>query len=85
MFFSYNSIFCLGRTKNEVHILNLHAKTQLLMYDKGGFTSKKISSPEGGWRTIRKPELGENIGFSEKALYTLHKGPIENRFEGGSF
>ena len=85
MFFSYNSIFCFGRTKNEVHILNLHAKTQLLMYDKGGFTSKKISSPEGGWRTIRKPELGENIGFSEKALYTLHKGPIENRFEGGSF
>ena len=55
------------------------------MYDKGGFTSKKISTPEGGWRSIRKPELGENIGFSEKALYTLHKGPIENSFEGGSF
>ena len=34
---------------------------KLLMYDKGGFTSKKIPSPEGGWRKIRKPELGENI------------------------
>ena len=51
---------------------------------KGGSQQKK-SSPEGGWRTIRKPELGENIWFSKKALYTLHKGPIENSFEGGSF
>ena len=52
---------------------------------KRGSQQKKKSSPEGGWRTIRKPELGENIGFSKKALYTLHKGPIENCFEGGSF
>ena len=85
MFSSFYSIFCLGSTKNEVHICNLHAKMQLLMYDKGGLSTKKFSSPEGRWRTIRKPELGENIGFSKKALYTLHKGPIENSFEGGSF
>ena len=70
---------------NEVHILNLHAKTQLLMYDKGGFTSKKFSPPEGGWKTIKKPELGSNIGFLKKGLYSLHKGPIENSFKGGSF
>ena len=41
MFFSFYSIFCLGRTKNEFHICNLHAKTQLLMYDKGGVVNKK--------------------------------------------
>ena len=35
MFFSFYSKFCIGRTKNEVHICNLHSKTQLLMYDKG--------------------------------------------------
>ena len=55
------------------------------MYDKGGFFTFEFATPEGGWRTIRKPELGENIGFLKKALYTLHKGSIENSFEGGSF
>ena len=32
------------------------------MYDKWGYSTKKNSSPEGGWRTVRKPGLKENIG-----------------------
>ena len=31
------SKFCLGRTLNEVHIFNVHVKTQLLRYHMGGF------------------------------------------------
>ena len=42
--FGLYSIFCLGRTKNEVHIFNLYAKTQLLMYDKGGCQQKIFNS-----------------------------------------
>ena len=42
MFFSFYSKFCLGRTKNEVHICNLHSKIQLLMYDKGEGNKQKI-------------------------------------------
>ena len=68
-FLGFYSIFCLGRTKNEVHICNLHAKTQLLMYDKGGLSTKKFSTPEGRWRTVRKPGLDENSGFEWKNLY----------------
>ena len=30
------------------------------MYDKWGYSTKKNSSPEGGWRTVRKPGLKEN-------------------------
>ena len=68
-FLGFYSIFCLGMTKNEVHICNLHAKTQLLMYDKGGLSTKKFSTPEGRWRTVRKPGLDENSGFEWKNLY----------------
>ena len=39
---------------------------------KGGYSTKDISSPEGGWRTIRKPELEENIKiFGKKNIYTI--------------
>ena len=85
MFFSFYSIFCLGSTKNEVHICNLHAKTQLLMYDKGGLSTKKFSSPEGRWRTVRKPGLDENSGFEWKNLYFLYQWPKRNSFQGYSF
>ena len=44
MFFSFYSKFCLVKSKNEVHICNLHSKTQLLMYDKWGKSTKKIIS-----------------------------------------
>ena len=84
MFFSFYSIFCLGSTKNEVHICNLHAKTQLLMYDKGGLSTKKFSSPEGRWRTVRKPGLDENSGFEWKNLYFLYQWPKRNSFQGYS-
>ena len=39
------------------------------MYDKWGYSTKKNSSPEGGWRTVRKPGLKENNGFEWKNLY----------------
>ena len=45
---------------------------------KGGYSTKDISSPEGGWRTIRKPELEENIKIFGKKIYTpynyIYKG-----------
>ena len=85
MFFSFYSIFCLGSTKNEGHICNLHAKTQLLMYDKGGLLTKKFSTPEGRWRTVRKPGLDENSGFEWKNLYFLYQWPKRNSFQGYSF
>ena len=85
MFFSFYSIFCLGSTKNEVHICNLHAKTQLLMYDKGGLSTKKFSTPEGRWRTVRKPGLDENSGFEWKNLYFQYQWPKRNSFQGYSF
>ena len=48
------------------------------MYNKGGYSTKNISSPEGGWRTIRKPELEENVKNFEKKIYThlnyIYKG-----------
>ena len=50
---------------------------QLLMYDKGGYSTKNISSPEGGWRTVRKPELEENVkNFGKKyiRLNYIYKG-----------
>ena len=84
-FLGFYSIFCLGRTKNEVHICNLHAKTQLLMYDKGGLSTKKISSPEGRWRTVRKPGLDENSGFEWKNLYFQYQWPKRTSFQGYSF
>ena len=84
MFFSFYSIFCLGSTKNEGHICNLHAKTQLLMYDKGGLSTKKNSSPEGKWRTVRKPGLDENSGFEWKNLYFQYQWPKRNSFQGYS-
>ena len=31
--------------------------------------NKKFSSPEGAWRTVRKPGLDENSGFEWKNLY----------------
>ena len=40
-FLGFYSIFCLGRTKNEVHISSLHSKMQLLMYGKGGVLNQK--------------------------------------------
>ena len=39
------------------------------MYDKGCHSTKIISSPEGGLRTIRKPELEENIKIFGKKIY----------------
>ena len=65
-FLGFYSRFCLGRTKHEVHICNLHSKTQLLMCDKCGYSTKKYSSPDGGWRTVRKPGLKENDAFEWK-------------------
>ena len=85
MFLSFYSIFCLGSTKNEVHICNLHAKMQLLMYDKGGLSTKKFSTPEGRWRTVRKPVLDENSGFEWKNLYFQYQWPKRNSFQGYSF
>ena len=85
MFLSFYSIFCLGSTKNEGHICNLHAKTQLLMYDKGGLLTKKFSTPEGRWRTVRKPGLDENSGFEWKNLYFQYQWPKRNSFQGYSF
>ena len=67
-FLGFYSIFCLGWAKNEVHICNLHSKTQLLMYDKGEYSTKIISSQQGVWRRIRKPELEENIKIFGKKL-----------------
>ena len=58
---------CLGWTSNEVHIYNLHAKKQLLMNDKWEYSTKKISSPEGGWRTVRDSGLN---------LYLMSVGQI---------
>ena len=46
------------KTTNDLHILNVHVKTQLLMYDKRGFFTFEFSTPEGGLRTIRKTEPG---------------------------
>ena len=63
------------KTTNDLHILNVHVKTQLLMYDKRGFFTFEFSTPEGGLRTIRKTELEENNGILKYPLYTLHKGP----------
>ena len=48
------------------------------MYDKGVFTTIEFSTPEGGWRTIRKTELDQNTGFLIFFLYTLSKGPKRN-------
>ena len=53
---------------NEVHILNLHAKTQLLMYDKGGFTSKKFSPPEGGMEDNQEARTGVKHWIFEKSF-----------------
>ena len=33
----------------------------------------EISSPEGRWRTVRKPGLDENSGFEWKNLYFLYQ------------
>ena len=44
------------------------------MYDKGEFFTFEFSTPEGGFRTIRKTELEENNGFLKNPLYTLPKG-----------
>ena len=66
--------FSLGRETNKAHIFNVHAKTQLKMYDKEGFFTFEFSTPEGGLRTIRKTELEENNGILKNPLYTLHKG-----------
>ena len=52
--------------KNEVHISNLHVKTQL---------NKKFSIQEGGLRTIRKTEPEENNGILKNPFHTLHKEP----------
>ena len=82
MFFSFYSIFCLGRTKNEVHICNLHSETQLLMYDRWGYSTKKNSSPEGGSRTVRKPGLKENNGFEWENLYFPYQWPKRHRLGG---
>ena len=52
------------------------------MYDKGGYSIKNISSPEGGWRTIRKPELEKNVKiFGKKYIHLnyIYKGTA---FEG---
>jgi len=43
------------------------------MYDKGGLPTKIFSSPEGRWRTVRKPGLDENSGFEWKNLYFLYQ------------
>ena len=51
------------------------------MYDKGVFTTIEFSTPEGGWRTIRKTELDQNTGFLIFFLYTLSKGHIRNSFK----
>ena len=50
MFFSFYSKFCLVKSKNEVHICNLHSKTQLLMYDKWGYSTNKnyLQKVDGG-------------------------------------
>ena len=42
------------------------------MYDKGGYSTKNISSPEGEQRTIRKPEMEENIKNFEKKYIHLN-------------
>ena len=50
------------------------------MYDKGCQSTKIISSPEGGLRTIRKPELEENIKiFGRKNIYTFIISKKEQR------
>ena len=36
-------------------------------------TQEKKSSPECGWRTVRKPGLKENNGFEWKNLYFLYQ------------
>ena len=61
----------LGRATNEVHIFNVHAKTQLLMYDKGGFFTFQFSTQEGGMMTTRKTELEENNGILKNSRVTV--------------
>ena len=61
--------------KNEVHTSNLHVKTHLWMYDKGGNSTKNFPSQEGGLRTIRKTEPEENNGILKNPFHTLHKEP----------
>jgi len=73
MFLSFYPIPRLGSTKNEGHICNPHAKTQPPMYDKGGLLTKKFSTPEGRWRTVRKPGPDENSGFEWKNPYLQHQ------------
>ena len=34
-----------------------------------GSPQQKNSTPEGGWRTVRKPGLKEKNGFERKNLY----------------
>ena len=63
MFFSFYSIFCLGSTKNEVHICNLHAKTQLLMYDKGGLSTKKFQLQKGDGGQSGSQDQGMPFGL----------------------
>ena len=70
----FSKFLCLGKTTNEVHILNVHVKTELLMYDKGGFFTFEFLTPEGGLQTIRKTELEEDNGILKNPLYTLLKG-----------
>ena len=67
--------FWLEKTTYELHISNLHVKTQLLIYGKGGFFIFEFPTQVGGLRTIRKTELEENKGILKNPLYTLHKGP----------
>ena len=52
---------------------------------KGWLSTKKISTPEGRWRTVRKPGLDENSGFEWKNLYFQYQWPKRNSFQGYSF
>ena len=58
----------LGKATNEVPIINILVKTQLLMHDKGGFFTLEFSTPEGGLRNIRKTEPEKNNGILENSL-----------------
>ena len=66
MFFSFYSIFCLGSTKNEGHICNLHAKTQLLMYDNGGLLTKNFHLQKGDGGQSGSQDLMKTVDLSGK-------------------
>ena len=70
-FLGFYSIFSLGRTKNEVHICNLHAKTQFLMYDKRGCQQKNFQIQKGDGGQSGSQDFMKTVDLSWKLIFTV--------------